>query len=125
MVFSQIIPNLFTPGIVTPSHCVSYFNLDLPPSKELQSVQTFINITNSMLCPEKIKNDESDEQKHQNQWLDLPYHPKLAEITDPEDIAYSELIKSLNVNPKLLIQQWKQLESVIKCNHKPFLLMDA
>jgi len=51
-----------------------------------------------MLCPEKIEED-SNEQKHQNQQPDLPYGPKLADIPDPEDIAESEPIKSLDFNP--------------------------
>jgi len=101
---------------------LSYFDSDPPPDKELQSVQTFINIVNSLLRPEKIDNEDSDEQKHQNRQPDLPYGPKLAEIPDLEDIAKSKLIKSLNFNPKLSIQQKKQLESVIKCNHKAFSL---
>ena len=45
---------------------LSYFDSVPPPDKELQSVQTFINIINSLLCPEKINNEDSDEQKHQN-----------------------------------------------------------
>jgi len=45
---------------------LSYFDSDPPPDKELQSVQTFINIVNSLLRPEKINNEDSDEQKHQN-----------------------------------------------------------
>jgi len=101
---------------------LSYFNSDPPPNKELQSIQTFINIVNSMLHLEKIEEEDSNEQKHQNQQPDLPYGPKLAEIPDPEDIAKSKLIKSLNFNPKLLIQQRKQLKSVIKQNHKAFSL---
>ena len=45
-------------GMIEP---LSYFNSDPPPDKELQSVQTFINIINSLLCPEKI-DDEADNQ---------------------------------------------------------------
>jgi len=93
---------------------LSYFDSYPPPNKELQSVQTFINIINSMSCLEKIKEEDSDEQKHQNQQPDLLYGPKLVKIPDLEDIPESELIKSLDFNLKLLIQQRKQLESVIK-----------
>jgi len=69
-----------------------------------------------MLCLEKIEEEDSNEQKDQNQQLDLPYGPKLAKIPDPEDIAKSKLIKSLDFNPKLSIKQRKCYNAEVSRN---------
>ena len=96
--------------------------LDQHPPEEDPVTQAFFNTVTRVLKPPGSNLPDSEEQRYQDSQPDIGHGPNLAEVPTYEDTPSSELISSLDFNPKLSQVQRSKLEEVIRKNHKAFSL---
>ena len=106
-------------------NALSTDTLDEAVEKEIEEqVHKYAYFTRTLMksMKQQCLEHTTKETKYAEEQPDQPPGPKTAEVPEFEDIPKSQLIESLDINPKLDKNQRYRLEKILKTNHQAFSL---